>query len=1057
MADQQADKPPLGDFLAKYRQYKDYTLTLSSWLAENALKCGFDDIKPGAAAPSAPKAGGGRLKGKDRKKAKEAATKSPSAAAPSGPQYIIQVSQFVPMAQAIAAYKPKPNVPPALSRLFDRVIEARRQFASWYAGMKATGPHLASNERHNHFIDVLQATWEVLVPFVEARKTSKPSPKTEDQSRNKSGLLSSLENRFANLHVESPSDSFGAHAASIPPSAEEESPKLSPNINVQIQRDEDELEQDFFLAIYTFLNELNDAQGYIESAWEDVATESDELAQAALQSNLIIQLVRRAESSLENFVERPKRFPASIYPTWTFPFILLFKIMGFLEQEIVERLPPKARLDNITKPDFEILTDKGIGTFDKAGEWADFCFAKPFIVFHYAIHKSKPTPGGGTSLGALNADQWCSNDELEIFQTFNRIQAVALTANNDMAEDEVTRGVRVATETKTVPIWAVFGFQCLLDINHLFKTNKATMFGDPMLELHKHVSMAIKNLNDIDIERLKPPIRPTPPHVQDLIQLIGNIEDEVLNGSLTEQVTKINSGLLPSYLEDPDFFLEYNPIRCGLMLYNLRLQLYDRALTFDKGLLMLIPMVHLYKMCRLVYPEMPAWPDMEFFLLHQDVERLFIGGLPVSLTESTSKYALAIGMSAQALSKMKRTGKMKPPNFDKMRFAQNTCPIGSILVSSLGGYAKDEDMVLLELLRWLNDPKKMDLADSLLDRQSRPPAEASEKDDTLFRTAQGVKQKMRQEFSFSHASISNTLAFSDVFIQSERDVLNFDWVEFMHTANEMATHFSSILGRYYPEEYKETNGLFCGMLTKLMAEAEGAERRANTKGRNPATLAELAPPALKDIRDAMQARGLASRPHDKRELDTKYGKQEAVWWNMDRGIASVIRRYSYSLMSRLTSSEQFLRDCLYHNWPVEDLERSYAIQTVRAFDGLADYVGIDKEWDECEVASDDGLDLDIDDDDDEGEEDGSDGPLMARGFNPETFVRERIVEFIRSKGGGESGQYVDLLTSRVMQRMPPGSIDALARPHTAEFRNSMAGVLAGSLADVLEAGVEAYN
>lgn len=129
MAEGKANNPPLGDFIAKYRQYKDDTLNISSWLAENALKCGFD-IKAAGATPGTTKVGGGRLKGKDRKKAKDAAAKSSSAAAPSGPQYIIQVSQFVPMAKAIASHTPKPRVPPALSRLFDRVIEAQRQFGS---------------------------------------------------------------------------------------------------------------------------------------------------------------------------------------------------------------------------------------------------------------------------------------------------------------------------------------------------------------------------------------------------------------------------------------------------------------------------------------------------------------------------------------------------------------------------------------------------------------------------------------------------------------------------------------------------------------------------------------------------------------------------------------------------------------------------------------------------------------------------------------------------------------------------------------------------------------
>ncbi|KAK8083877.1 hypothetical protein PG996_002658 [Apiospora saccharicola] len=269
MAENKVSKPPLGDFIAKYRQYKDDTLSISSWLAENALKCGFD-IKAPAATPNTAKVGGGRLKGKDRKKAKEAATKPSSAAAPSGPQYIIQVSQFVPMAKAIASYTPKPNVPPALSRLFDRVIEARRQFGSWYADMSAPGSK-ASDERHTHFVDVLQATWEVLVPFEEARKTSRPSPKAADENKIRDGLLFPLENRFANLHVETPKESSDSHATSIPSSPDNESYRLPTSINVQIQRDEDDVERDFILGIYTFLSELDGARSYIETAWEDVA------------------------------------------------------------------------------------------------------------------------------------------------------------------------------------------------------------------------------------------------------------------------------------------------------------------------------------------------------------------------------------------------------------------------------------------------------------------------------------------------------------------------------------------------------------------------------------------------------------------------------------------------------------------------------------------------------------------------------------------------------------------------------------------------------------------
>lgn len=227
--------------------------------------------------------------------------------------------------------------------------------------------------------------------------------------------------------MESPSDSSGSHAASVPPSPDGESYRLPTSINVQLQRDEEEVEKDFFLGIYSFLRELADARSYIEAAWEETAKHPDKIPRAALQSNLVIQLVRRAEMSLDNFLERPKRFPASTYPTWTFPFIMLYRQSGLLEPSEIAKFPRTFHLDNITKPDFNAMPSGSISTFSSTGDWEDFCFAKPFIVFHYAIHRSKNI-NGGISLGALDVDRWCKDEgELEIFETFNRIQTVAVT------------------------------------------------------------------------------------------------------------------------------------------------------------------------------------------------------------------------------------------------------------------------------------------------------------------------------------------------------------------------------------------------------------------------------------------------------------------------------------------------------------------------------------------------------------------------------------------------------------------------------------------------------
>lgn len=262
----------------------------------------------------------------------------------------------------------------------------------------------------------------------------------------------------------------------------------------------------------------------------------------------------------------------------------------------------------------------------------------------------------------------------------------------------------------------------------------------------------------------------------------------------------------------------------------------------------------------------------------------------------------------------------------------------------------------------------------------------------------------------------------------------------MHTANEMAMHVSSILGRHYPGQYQEHNGLFYAMLMELVLEAETAEKRANTNGCKSTTLAELAPLALKEICDAIQAKGLASAPHDKREVDTKSGKQEAVWWTMDRGIASLIRRYDFCTMSFLATSEQFLRDRLYQNWPAEDLERSYTILKSRAFHGKVDQEGgLDEEWIECDAEAQVWVDSDNeneDDDDGGGKDESSDRRQQSDSFGVDSYLRGLVRQHLGS-GGVEVEQHHRLLDS-MMQHIPQSTIDTLfSSPHTIEDREKL--------------------
>lgn len=54
-------------------------------------------------------------------------------------------------------------------------------------------------------------------------------------------------------------------------------------------------------------------------------------------------------------------------------------------------------------------------------------------------------------------------------------------------------------------------------------------------------------------------------------------------------------------------------------------------------------MMHVYVAGRIAFPKSAAWPDMEFFMHQQGVEKLFVGGRPRTLHESAMRWLLAQG------------------------------------------------------------------------------------------------------------------------------------------------------------------------------------------------------------------------------------------------------------------------------------------------------------------------------------------------------------------------------------------------------------------------------
>lgn len=132
-----------------YHRYKQDTNSVAEWLASTAQSLGFAaDLLQNTDGKKATTASeGGRLKGKDRAKAKKqsAAAKPQAPSSSTGPKYLIKIAEFIPLAQFVAAKSHK--VPDSFRATIDRVIAARSGFG---AGLAELGNAIDEKKDASH-------------------------------------------------------------------------------------------------------------------------------------------------------------------------------------------------------------------------------------------------------------------------------------------------------------------------------------------------------------------------------------------------------------------------------------------------------------------------------------------------------------------------------------------------------------------------------------------------------------------------------------------------------------------------------------------------------------------------------------------------------------------------------------------------------------------------------------------------------------------------------------------------------------------------------------------
>ncbi|KAI1760162.1 hypothetical protein GGR53DRAFT_96820 [Hypoxylon sp. FL1150] len=879
-----------------YRQYKEDTETIAGWLAHQSRKCGYQPPEAPPAVPDKPPSS--RLKGKARKQARNAAVKPTTTQMQSKPKYSVNVADFNRMAQAIADFTPKVTIPTALDNLFSRAIDARNRFTEWYR--QSSHGEEGSNRRHAHFTGVLNSAWEVLRPF----QSTRPSRvKKQPADILKPEPVANLTNRFSKLEVEQPHEDLDT--ATLSTAQDEDDYKLPGVTPATIIKNEEDIEEDFLFAIFTFMQELAEVRAYVGKVWECYRQGTLELIVCSLLTNTAIQLVRRAEHELDLLVRRPKKYPASRYPSGSFPDIFVYANHEY-ELKMVG-----TELDDFLKPSKEYhIVDHHHGVL---------CLSEIFGALKHYLYEVKVR--GGKNFVPMTSRRWLNTPE-----TFDRVrdmvacfQGITRTIGDSFARDEFTSGIELMIDSNTIPIWVAFAMRVLLDIQDELKATPERA----VQEVQRHARRRLAAFRCIDFNR--DPFAAAEGN-EWLAKTLGDYERDVLGDHFRHMLSRVaftdGAGqpirqadmdpirarlVFPIFMTEPNYFLRINPVKCGMLKYGMYLQAHNYGTKIEDDWRGVTATIHLYIACRSIFPDDPVWPDMEYFLKFQDLDNLFVGGLPGSMVEAYKKASLAMGQSlvSYARGASARGGRPSSPrdlNWEKGRRVTNPCLLDDVYASWMCGGTDMTDDMISNLVNVIYGPKSRMVA-------ARDPRASKS---TL------KSEDARPKVDYSKISILGKLGAE---ITCETYNLYFDWISFMETCQSIWEQIHLVI-KLETEWGRPTSFLLQGPLLQILEVAAKWERMAEAKKLDATSVLRERATGLVRSWEIIQM-------FNRRPLQVPSGNGGSVRtgekiWGGDNEIFNVVSRATDE--SKYPTLPPNLVQDIYKNWPKQDIDSSATIR-----------------------------------------------------------------------------------------------------------------------------------
>lgn len=630
--------------LSTYQQYKQDTAAIASWLAVTAKHHGYDAqigdaVTTGLSKKKQEPNKAGRPKGKARQQAKQKQKQlqtlgtvsdaiTDNASYPhAAPKYVLAIRDFVPLAEFITSRSCKNvvEIPSLISKALERAIRARKTSLQQFGEVKLD-QDTQSNEMHAHFVSVLEQVSVLLlgpqaaVPVVASMLSRNQTETTAVQDGFRKKARGQGQNLFGVLQADEPSEAF-LNAPDVASSA---------GVTYEFQAEEEDSITECIFAFVALLGDLFILREEVGSLWKEYIDGKIDLAAAATGANMAVELARTMEDDISPLLNKYGGSAAMLSAV----FIAVCKNLD---------LDPfqKARPSD----DMSFYCYKTGATF-----------LHNALVLLTSMRTAAPSGKHSLPLGRYNGkfgwyDAQTADFTAQDSQLWAQDKAALMDVIPDIAmlfelkgipvQDEFACGVKAMFDTQQIPLWLCFAAQNYLDTLHLF----GPAIVKPVAELHR--------FNEINADLVQKVLVTDPKNVvrEELEQISAMVKLEALGMDIFTVSWSLGVDKHNENSSRPSFFLQHNPLFCGLWMNFIRVLLHNAGVQYMAKPGVALHTVQLYEAVRQHQQEhnslvVTKWPEIECLISMQGRRAFFVGSEPPSTPEAHFKhYCLSRGVS----------------------------------------------------------------------------------------------------------------------------------------------------------------------------------------------------------------------------------------------------------------------------------------------------------------------------------------------------------------------------------------------------------------------------